>query len=271
MKLIDGIPILKRLSLHWKTARRQRRAKANATRPDHLPANHCLIASFPRSGNTWLSRLIADVLMQRRGLVTQTKLPVNEREIIPDLDRGDLEHCRHVDFAPICLAKTHVPFMQWMNRGVFLLRQPADSLLSYYHFHFRYPERLPLVTAGIHRFCERELVEWYAHAQSFIWAVENSPSRFRIVTYESLLESPAEQLKKVADWLEIPATDAEIQIAVNNNEFAKLNQKDAASGNLKFFRNGKKDSAKNEMTKDLLGRIQSVCGPLYESAVRLAE
>ena len=42
------------------------------------------VSSFPRSGNTWIRYLLADVFLQRHGVATATELPVHPDRIVPD-------------------------------------------------------------------------------------------------------------------------------------------------------------------------------------------
>ena len=42
------------------------------------------VSSFPRSGNTWMRFLLADVLLQNHGMATSTELPVHPDKIVPD-------------------------------------------------------------------------------------------------------------------------------------------------------------------------------------------
>lgn len=270
MVMIDRVPFLKRMRLTQRAMRlRSQRIRLHVPPPWMLPDQHCLIASFPRSGNTWLSHMVADVLLQQRGYETQTKPPINEREIIPDLDRGDLMTCRHADFAPRLIAKTHLESFSWMQKAIFLIRQPADALLSYFHFHKRCPERVDQIAGGLRSFCRRFAEQWYTHSISFVWRCENDPSHFRPVTYESMLERPEDVLAKVLQHLEIVATTDEINKAVFNHQFAKHSRRENKTGHSSFFRKGKKDSALEEMESDLVHWINQVCWPLYERAATL--
>ncbi|MEC9092718.1 MAG: sulfotransferase domain-containing protein [Planctomycetota bacterium] len=267
MNFVHPFQVLKRARLCRRAARvRRQRLQADVPPPWMLPDPGSLIASYPRSGNTWLSHMVADVLLQNNGYQTETVPPINEREIIPDLDRGDLERCQHSDFAKRPVAKTHLEYMQWMQKGVFLIRQPADVLVSYYHFHKRYPERLQEVAAGIEPFCRKFAEQWYAHALSFIWKCEEDPQDFKAVTYEALMDRTHESLGFVLAHLEIDFTDRQLSVAVANHEFQKHSAREVSNGSPKFFRNGKKNSAKSELPSKLFHWINRLCGPLYRRA-----
>lgn len=271
MFLFDRIPFLKRTRLTMRAARlrKKRIFSGEIKHPSLLPEEHALIASYPRSGNTWLSYLVADVILQQNGYQTSTKLPLNEREILPDLDRGDLQNCPHASLAPLLIGKTHLSSADWMHSGIFLFRQPADSLTSYFHFHNRYPERQHETRDGLDAFCRRFAEEWFEHAMSFVWTCEES-ERFVAVSYESLLMNPHEMLGKVLDHFSIAWTPEQLDIAVTHHTFQKHAEAKKEDGKReKFFRKGKIGSGAEELSAKTLKWIDSVCGPVYERAVRL--
>ena len=43
------------------------------------------IASYPRSGNTWLRVLVSDIILQFHNFKTGTGLPIHEDRVIPDI------------------------------------------------------------------------------------------------------------------------------------------------------------------------------------------
>ena len=216
--------------------------------------------------------MIADILLQQQGFQTETKLPVNEREILPDMDRGDLESCQHPDFAPLATAKSHICHMPWMHKAVFLLRQPADSLVSHFHFHTRYPALRAEAEIGLDAFCLKYAEQWYDHAMSFVWACEEKPEHFIPVTYESLLDSTEKNLRHVLIHLEINASDDQVTRAISNHGFENyLGHEPERTPNERFFRRGKKDSGKSELAQKTFNRINRLCWPLYERAMALRE
>lgn len=265
-----------RLALRFQRHRRQRHA-AQVVAPWELPERHTLIASFPRSGNTWLSHLVADVLLQQQGYVTGTKLPVNERQVLPDLDRGDLAWANHGQFAPQCICKTHLVHAAWMHKGVFLFRHPADTLLSYYHFHLRYPERRAAAAQGPDSFCKATAGEWYLHARSFLDACRSGANRFHAISYESLLSDTPRTLRRVLGFLGIKASDEHVRTAIDHHRFENHarreveNDCDHAPTRSRFFRQGKQGAAQVELKPDTLRWIDSICGRLYLQAIQLED
>lgn len=268
MSWISQLPILRRRRLDRRAKASRREALLHPKPlPEGMPEQHALVASYPRSGNTWLSFMVADVLLQQNGHVTDTGLPINEREIIPDLDRGDLKTCQYSHYSPLLLAKTHVNFTSWMQRGIYLLRQPADVLVSYFYFHTRYPFLKSETTNGIADFCRRYAEQWYAHAKSFIWACEEYPDAFIPVTYESLLDQTSFQLRRVLNHFQIEFTEKQVEIAVENHQFNKHSGRETdRQDNEKFFRSGIKDSACRELDPKTLKWVNATCSHLYQEA-----
>ena len=116
------------------------------------------VSSFPRSGNTWIRYLLADVFLQNHGVPTSTELPVHPDKIVPDFYCHWIARRAAAGLPPIVMVKTHDTFRQLQERfgrvrlrpgsgasaaaapfcackHVYLYRSPEDALVSLFHYH----------------------------------------------------------------------------------------------------------------------------------------
>src|SRR5208282_2910006 len=91
------------------------------------------ISSFPRSGNTWIRYLLADVFLQVHGVETVTELPVHPNKIVPDFYFHWIARRDVTIPTPGIFVKTHETFPQLQDRfGPALLRKGpgADAAVA---------------------------------------------------------------------------------------------------------------------------------------------
>lgn len=91
-----------------------------------------IVASYPKCGSTWTVMTV--LLLMRRGQPLRTA-----REWFSSMTYTELVSCKTVErmSKPRCV-KTHLPFDRLSYspdaKYIFVTRQPADCLVSYYHF-----------------------------------------------------------------------------------------------------------------------------------------
>lgn len=229
------------------------------------------IASFPRSGNTWVRLLLSDLILQQHGYATDTTLPIHADYIIPDLHVGKAEDVDQRLRLPGLLLKSHDRFDQLApGRAVCIFRQAADALVSYYHFHLRYPNLAPKAAAGVDRFCRDHVEKWKAHLRSFLEARERGAEVF-FVSYESIHAESARTLGNIARFIGLTAGEAACRQAVENHGFAKQQAAEKQAHGDKyavpFFRQGQVNGAARELTPETLAFLAAETTELYESAL----
>jgi len=155
------------------------------------------ISSFPRSGNTWIRYLLADVFLQIRGVKTTTELPVHPDKIVPDFYCNWIARRDGSVPSPAVLVKTHETFLQMQERfggalpppdagqgaaappfrgckHVYLYRSPEDALVSLYHYHDHHESSRFKTAAGIDAFCRSNLPLWEENLASYLRAEEEA-------------------------------------------------------------------------------------------------
>lgn len=191
-------------------------------------ASDRFLVSYPRSGNTWVRFMLTSLL---------TRTPATFQSIeraIPDIYRVPRVRLRRTP-APRIL-KSHEPFTVAYPTVVYLVRDPRDVAVSYFHYRVREGVVTPRPTPPdewIESFVRGEADSaygsWSAHVHG--WLTQEQPAL--VLKYEELLEDPAHGLQKVATALGVDTTTEDIERAVADSRadrMRRLDRQDVASG-----------------------------------------
>lgn len=185
------------------------------------------LASYPKSGNTWVRFLVYALLYG------PPKQSIDVSRRIPDLHRK-------IPFHPpesgALFAKTHLalsdhhPKLAETERAVHILRHPKDVLLSalnYRRLNGATEAELPSRTyaesfiraGGDPMWAQQGHGTWVSHAESW-----TSTDRFPVLTvrYEDLKADAGAGLRTIAEFCSIDADDARIAAAVKAASFDQL-------------------------------------------------
>lgn len=230
------------------------------------------IASYPRSGNTWMRLLLSDVIRQLGGHETEAG-----GNVIPDVYKVDIEDWYRnpqIDI-PFRAIKTHEPYDLISDyRIIYLFRNPKDCLCSYYYYSLRSP-KFRDNNSGIDAFCLGRMEQWNAHIKSYIAGKETAGDRIFLVSYESMKRNPQNVLKRVCQFLSLEVTDRQCRRAVEHQEFHRLKQladrEDSRrlgfaeqGGFQNFFRRGRVNGGDEELSAETVETLDTHCRPLYD-------
>jgi hypothetical protein len=175
--------------------------------------NNVALASYPRSGNTWLGKLIEELSGRRTG-------SIYEDDVFP---------------RPFCgiVIKTHKMDGNRYSRFIHLVRNPFDAISS----HFDHQQ-------AFSKECGRT---WKAHVHSGVLAWKKHtaywlalPRPHVRLRYEDLISDPICELKRLEDFLGLENSDEEIERAVAACTIEKLRERCRREGSDadSFFRHG---------------------------------
>jgi hypothetical protein len=249
------------------------------------------VTSFPRSGNTWVRYLLADVFLQIHGLETATELPVHPDKIVPDFYCHWIARRDVTIPTPAVFVKTHDTFQQLQGRfggarlrkragasaavppfrgckHIYLYRSPEDALVSLFHYHDCQKHLKDKAAAGIDAFCQAWLPLWEENLAGYLRAAnEGFPVLF--VPYELLLQYPAEILSNLLRWVGVRHDGTTVERAVTHMQFSKLQAMETRNvfkEEAFFFRRGCKGSGRTELQPATMDLIQQRTAHLLEQA-----
>jgi hypothetical protein len=194
------------------------------------------LASYPRSGNTWLRGLIEAATGQATG------------SIYPDavMRRG----------AEGVVIKTHAWDMHRYTHGVFIVRHPFDALPSYFHYRQNIWKERNLTWEG---FLPAAIEEWRGHTARWLAAGRRMPI-YR-VRYEDLLAEPQEELGKLLAWLGFDLPAERVAAAIDHNALEKMRARHPRLGG-EFFRRGLSGLGIEEFTEAQRELVRTRLGDL---------
>jgi hypothetical protein len=250
------------------------------------------LASYPKSGNTWLRAFLANLIANRPAPVPLAELPkYGALEADPDLySKIAGRPSTELDFDQLCalrpqvhaaiaaaaprtvFVKTHS--MSGVHDGVALLtpqvtagaicvvRNPLDVVISMSH-HFGididaaidYLGDARTATDNNELFVSEFLGSWSAHVKS--WADIES-ARILVLRYEDLLDKPAKGFGKIARLVGLDADRGRIERAIRNASFQNLAGQERRDGFIEVPIKGKHffRSGRANQWRDVLTREQ---------------
>jgi hypothetical protein len=216
---------LLKLSPHERVPVRLRRAVRPMTarlrfvgvRPDDV-----LIASYPRSGSTWIRFLLTEILMQQ-----PAEWPLVNR-VIPDAG-GHGE-------APVLvpgggrLIKTHDRFVGPCRRAVYIVRDVRDVVLSEYRWELR---------DGVRRTLDEQIEltlasgtpmslfgSWRDHVTYWLGTDTARRGDLLVIKFEEFRQDPVTKLGEVLGFLGLDAPAPEVDAAIANNSVEKMRDRE---------------------------------------------
>ncbi len=252
------------------------------------------LASYPKSGNTWLRAFLANLVANRTTPVPLDELPrYGDLEARPDLftqlagrpsielDFAQIAALRPRVHAEIAAAAAKTIFVKTHNLAgvhdghplhnptvsagaIYVVRNPLDVVISMsHHFGISLDEAIMYLgnesaaTENSDLFVTQFLGSWSQHVASWT-ALENA--RILIVRYEDLLEKPAKWFGKIARLVGLDADRGRVERAIKHASFASLAAMERRDGFIEVPIKGKHffRTGRANQWRDVLSREQVV-------------
>lgn len=196
------------------------------------------VASYPRSGNTWLRFMLYEIL------VGESSSFVNIHQLVPDIGQQDAA-------SPLLaqggrLIKTHEPYRREYKKAIYLVRDARDVALS----EFAYQKALGVIPDDFEAYLQRFLRgqvnpfgSWVEHVNSWMKAKDEENAEILLVRYDKLRRDPEDSLAAMMEFLGVTVQREKIQRAIANNSLKQMQEKEKknpqkASAKGRFIREG---------------------------------
>ena len=235
-----------------------------------FPDDVCLVA-YPKSGNTWLRFLVGN-LVDPDHPVTFANIESRVPSIYhnPDHILQRIPHPR--------ILKSHEGFFSHHRRVVYIVRDPRDIAVSYYHYLIKFrelPDDYPM-EAYVPRFMREDFDAkygpWDDHVLSWIRMREGRED-FLLLRYEDLLANTVSELGRVAAFLKLAADEERIAEAITlsaadrlrmleKNESRKWSATRNSRHDLPFVRSARSGDWKRVLSEASIRQIETEWGPV---------
>jgi estrone sulfotransferase len=238
------------------------------------------LVSYPRSGNTWTRFLLGNLIYQNDP-VTFSNLESRIPEIYFNHDRfmRGLPRPRMI--------KSHECFQPHYPRVIYLVRDPRDVAISFYHHNVKarnIPDDYPLASF-VPRFIAGEFDQkfgsWRDNVLSWTVLRKDDP-RFLMLRYEDMKRDTARALAKVVAFLDrcafrkIDSSAEAVQRAIDLSSLERMRQlekQEARSWVLTrdtrndkpFVRSATSGGWKSQLSAESVSAIESAWGDLMQS------
>ena len=182
-----------------------------------LRRSDVLLASFPKSGNTWVRFFFCNLIEVLAGRDGLTDHPTLDRKM-PELGHSNLlERWPHSTVPRI--VKTHK--RRWPvfsgRRAILLTRDPRDVMVSFYYFERG--KRRPRTEGTFSEFLRHPrfgLEAWFRHTASWL---RSEPVW---VTYEGLKENDVREFTRLIEYLDLEVSEDAIREAAARSSFEAI-------------------------------------------------
>ena len=230
----------------------QSRLQKRALPEIRIRPNYVFIVSYPKSGNTWVRFLLANLLAPEKQISFR-----NIEDYVPNIYKssatlGEREGRRYI--------KTHHPCYDLYPKIVYIYRDGRDALVSYYH----YATGKQVFVGSFADFIFSPFVEqfssWNEHVTGALDFASEHPDRILMLQYEGMLRQPPASAARVTAFLELGCDERTIANAVEKSSFDQLKRVEQTFGGenltkpLTFFRSGKSGQWQEYFTPEVYAR-----------------
>lgn len=220
--------------------------------------------SYTKSGNTWIRFLFAHLLTDR---------PVDFNvieEVVPDIYTSTKKALDGLSDPR--LIKTHEVFDPRFRRVLYIIRDPRDVCVSYFHWNVKYKI---FGHDEFDQYFDQYLNGnlgfgiWSDHINSRKRIAEKSPERVRFFRYEDLKSDTEMVFKKMVEFVGLSVSQDQIERALLGSDFTEMKKKEKelvdhefvekTDLSIPFVRSGKSEW-RQHLTKDQIKRIEEKFG-----------
>jgi len=231
------------------------------------------LVSYPKSGNTWMRFLIANLLQQDPpvGLLDADSL-------IPSVDAKSKRFFDEMKSPRVI--KSHFSFIPAYRRVIYVVRDPRDVVMSQYHYQIKRGvlEQGSSLDSFVSRFLKGEVCpygSWGDNVGSWT-ATRRDDSNFLLLRYEDMLADVTSGAARIATFLGLGRNANCVATAVERSSLENMRKVEKAEGarwdstkgtrqDISFFRSAKSGEGRARLSPESIERIEDAWGHLMHS------
>jgi len=230
-----------------------------------------MLASYPKSGSTWLSFMLAELLWQagrEQTLLDNRYLPQigKQSRAIRRLPNGGR------------LIRTHERRRPCYRKAIYVLRDGRDVAVSMYWQIKRVCSMEADFSSYLSAYLDGSLTgagAWHEHVLGWLESPTLNSGNVLVVRYEDMQENAARELRRTAEFLGVERTADEISRAIQAGSLDAMKGREQASpgiahresgATIPVVRKGIVGDWTNYFSEADLGRFWEVCGLAMQKA-----
>jgi hypothetical protein len=228
-----------------------------------------MLAAFPKSGSTWLTFMLAELLWQAGS--EQTLI---DNRFLPEV--GKQNQAEHRLPGGGRLIRTHERWRPEYRRAIYVVRDGRDVAVSlYYHLQRSQGMRADF-TDYLTAFFEGWLIgagPWDQHVTGWLDSPAASQGGVLLVRYEDLQADALGQVRRAAQFLDVPASDEQLQAALAAGSKDAMQGREKATAGIAHRESGAKIPVvrkgvvgdwRNHFSPQDLERFERLAGPAMQ-------
>jgi hypothetical protein len=233
------------------------------------------VVSYARSGNLWTRFMVATLLHPE----IEVRLSNIER-LVPDASNQSNRALKRIPRPRVI--KTHNYFDHRYKKIIYIVRDPRDVMLSYYHFQRKYrqiDDAYPL-ERYVDNFIDGNLGSeewgtWSENVSSWIMTRYKDPN-FLFLRYEDMIQDTLREITRMAAFLGVDSSPARLNEVIALGSADRLRQLEKQDANVWIgTRNRRQDIPmirvatsggwRTDLPKDCVAKIEAAWGDLMST------
>jgi hypothetical protein len=233
------------------------------------------LVGHPKSGNTWLAYMIATLLQPDQA--DSITLRDIGRYVLPVHDADTYITMFDDSPNPRVFRNERPRYPKLYPGTIYVVRDPRAVLVSYYHHYVAITDSAESIESFVGRYlADGSIRDWEPTVtrwdkQIMRWQALARRQRVLIVRYEDLISDRLFELRRLAEFIGLASTEAQLELAASKGAFDAMRADEEAGGSgvygsdarvgARFIRRGESEGWRDELSVSLADRIVATFGP----------
>jgi hypothetical protein len=250
------------------------RGQVSAGRGATIFPGDVFLVSYPKSGNTWVRFLIANLVHPQEPVTfLNIEAVVPSIYILPDRELRKFHRPR--------ILKSHECFMPRYESVIYIVRDPRDVAVSYYYYNLK--KRLLPPDCTLDQYIPRFIADdldmrsgpWGDHVLSWV-RMQDSVEKFLWLRYEDMIARPDAELERVLTFLNLEPDSNRVRRAIELSSARNMRQMEAKQSDdwvftkgmrkdIPFIRSATSGDWRSKLSASAVAQIERAWGTAMQS------